>query len=470
MSFQTAKTKNKILFGVIGIFGLTVFSFVVIFPRIKSTIRSDANRKVSVKVTRAKAVEIAPSIESSGSIEPEEKLDLYFKVPGRLDRVFVEEGDRVKQGKLLASLEKFNFEQEKNRYEASLDSAKANLRLAQEKYEKAKKGIEARFIEIKKQTELVHKYKEEYEKAKRTYEAKEAVVKDGGLSQEELNASRVEMISKATTFENGKRDLEIQQIGMRDSDIKESGFEIPKTESKRLHVLKEIGTKIEKAEMDVASASVRSTEALLTSAKQNLKESDLYSPIDGTLIRKFKTKGEILNGASAQGQAVFTVAKVDKVFAVYNVSEKDSVNIQKGLNVEVTADIFENKKFAGTVARIQEFIDEKTHTVQVSTKVSNESHSLKPGMFVRTKTFQGKKEKMIEIPRTCFIESSEKEGFVFVIRDKFAYKVGITLRETLGESLLVSTGLQEGDIIVTDGISRLKEGSEVEIDESKIGP
>ncbi|RHX84745.1 efflux RND transporter periplasmic adaptor subunit [Leptospira stimsonii] len=469
MSFKNGK-KDRLIFGVIGVFGLIVFSAFVIFPRIKNSIRSDAYRKVPVKVVIANTVEIAPSIESTGSIEPEEKLDLYFKVPGRLDKLFVEEGDRVKQGKLLASLEKFNFDQEKNRYEASLDSSKANLRLAQEKYEKAKRGVEARFIEIKKQAELVHKYKEEYEKAKKTYEAKEAVVKDGGLSQEELNVSRVEMISRSTAYENGKRDLEILQIGMRDSDIKEAGFEIPKTESKKLSILKEIGTKIEKAEMDVASASVRSTDALLTSAKQNLKESDLFSPIDGILIRKFKTRGEILSGASAQGQAVFTVAKMDKVFAVYNVSEKDSVNIQKGLNVEVVADIFENKKFSGSVARIQEFIDEKTHTLQVSAKVSNENHSLKPGMFVRTKTFQGRKEKMIEIPRSCFTESSEKEGFVFVIRGKFAYRVNVTIKETLGDSLLVSTGIHEGDMVVTDGISRLKEGSEVEIEQSKKEP
>ncbi|MBM9502907.1 efflux RND transporter periplasmic adaptor subunit [Leptospira sp. 201903071] len=461
---------RKTLFWIIGLGFLIAFTFFVIFPKIRSGLKAATNKKVSVKVIQAKSVEVFPSIESTGSIEPEEKLELYFKVPGRLDKTFAEEGDRVKQGKLLASLEKFSLEQEKNRYEASLDSAKANLKLAGEKYEKAKKGVEARFIEIKKQTELVHKYKEEYEKAKKTYEAKEAVVKDGGLSQEELNVSRVEVVSRSAAYENAKRDLEIFQIGMRDSDIKDSGFEIPKTESKRLTVLKEIGTKIEKAEVEVASASVRSTEALLTSAKQNLKEADLYSPMDGTIIRKLKTRGEILNGASAQGQAVFNIAKVDKVFAVYNVSEKDSVHIQKGLNVEVTADIFEDKKFEGVVSRIQEFIEEKTHTLQVSAKISNQDHLLKPGMFVRTKTFKGKKEKVIEIPRSAYTEASEKEGFVFVVRNKIAYKVSVTLHETKGETLLISKGIQEDEFVVVDGISRLKEGSEVEIEESKNAP
>ncbi|MEI7013675.1 efflux RND transporter periplasmic adaptor subunit [Leptospira licerasiae] len=427
-------------------------------------------KKITVKVASIKSVEVSPSIEAAGVIEPEEKIDLFFKVPGRIEKVYVEEGEKVSRGQKLASLEKYSFEQERKRQEANLDSAIAQLKLSEEKFEKAKKQIQAKFIEIKKQTELVGRYREEYEKAKRTFEAKEAVFKEGAISQEELNTSRIETIARSTAYENGKRDLDIISLGMTDSDIRESGQPVPKTDAARLNILKEINTKIEKAETEVAKAAVRSTETLLNKALQDLKESDLYSPMDGTIMQKLKSRGDVLNGASGQGQAVLAVAKIDNIFAVYNVNEKDSVRIKKGLDVEVIADVLPDKLFKGEIVRVQPYIVEKTHTLQVSAKVSNKEVKLRPGMFVRTRTFEGDKIKVFEIPRISFIESTDKEGSIFVIREGKAFKIQVKIKETRGDNIYLSEGPNESDAVVIEGNSRLKEGSEVEIEEDPPNP
>ncbi|MGJ4787378.1 efflux RND transporter periplasmic adaptor subunit [Leptospira koniambonensis] len=453
--------KTLFLSSVFLLFAAILLSFLV--PKISGTFKDSNVKRPSVKTIEIQKKMVSPSIESSGVVDPEEKVEVYFKVPGRIEKVYVDEGDHASKGKLLASLEKFQLEQEKKRFEANLDSSKAQVKLAEEKYEKARRQVEAKYIEVRKQSELVNKYKEEYEKSKKTYEAKDIVFKEGGLSSEEINSARVEMIARMTAYENGKRDFEIVSIGMRDDDIKAAGLKVPANDSAKLAIMMDLNTKIEKAEVEVARASYRSNESLLNSAKQNLREADLYSPMEGFVIKKYKTRGDVISGSSVQGQAVVLVAKLETIYAVFNVSEKDSVRVKKGLEVDISIDVLPEVKYKGIVSKIQPYIEEKTHTLQVSAKVDNKGNKLKPGMFLRTRTYAGEQIPMFEIPRSGFTETGDKEGFVFVIKDKRAYKVTVEVSETRGELILISAGLQEGDQVVVEGVSRLKEGIEVDV-------
>jgi RND family efflux transporter MFP subunit len=107
-------------------------------------------------------------------------------------------------------------------------------------------------------------------------------------------------------------------------------------------------------------------------------------------------------------------------------------------------------------------IDVETGTVKVTVEIFDESLTLKPGMFVEVRIVIGVKEGVLVIPRKAILFKQNKT-FVFVMNRSQVAQQEVTLGLTEEDLVEITSGLEEGNVIVVVGVESLKDGQRVEV-------
>lgn len=418
---------------------------------------------ISVSGIKIQSINIAPSLSASGSVEYKDKVDIFPKLTGRLEKLYVQEGQEVKTGDKLFKMESLQYELELMKQEATLESSASQVKLAKEKYIKAKHNIDLKLKEQQKSMTIYEKVKDELEKSRTTFAGKEEIYKAGGLSREEFDTALLELRGKESALNLAQKDLEIHSIGLRDEDILENGYKIPASKDAKITILREINTKIEAAELEVASGIHKAHETQVKSTKILLKEVVSYSPMNGVVAKKYKSEGEVLSSSNGGNQVVLTVMSVNEIIALFNVSEGESINLQPGMEVDFQADVYKSANFTGKIILISPIVDQKAHTVEVKALVKNPDKKLKPGMFIRAKIITGKPEPMILVPNSAVVQGEEGTASVFLVNNGRCYKTNVKLGNKYDENIQIVEGLKSDDYIVLDKLSQLRDGTPVKM-------
>ncbi|XDD51915.1 efflux RND transporter periplasmic adaptor subunit [Leptospira sp. WS92.C1] len=416
---------------------------------------------LSVLAMTVEVESITPTVEASGMVDFMEKVDVYSKVPGRIEKTYFKEGEDVSQGQKLFKMETMPLELELLKQESTMESSRSQVKLAREKYFKAKGNVLGRIQEHEKTISIQEKARQEYEKAKVSFVGIEEIYNAGGFSREEFENAKLNLNSKETAYQLAERDVEIRSIGLTDKDILRNNHKIPETKEERIKILEEINSLIEKAEWEVAEGVLKAHEAQVNSTKMMLKESLVFSPLNGVVAKQFKNEGEILS-SSGPGQHVLSVINVRQVFAVLNIPESESIDLKKGMRVSFTADVHKDQKFSGVVQLVSPVIDQKSHTVEIKALVDNKAKLLKPGMFIRANITTGQEKPTIRIPSTAvLLNENGSTGIVCLVRDGKGYRNEVKLGPQSEGKIIVTEGLSNGDTILLERISQIRDGVSV---------
>lgn len=177
----------------------------------------------------------------------------------------------------------------------------------------------------------------------------------------------------------------------------------------------------------------------------------ITSPITGVIITDNIVIGQYLN---VDDEPVATVADLSSVWVAAQVKEKDLGFLSELNGVEVQVPAFPEKVFKGTLHHLGDIIDEETRSAEILVKCDNPDGALKPGMYVTTK-LKGKHQEAISVTTTSVFQNGADQ-FVFVRLDSVSFEKRII--KTAGErhgKLRVTSGLEEGDVIVAKGGSLL---------------
>jgi RND family efflux transporter MFP subunit len=214
------------------------------------------------------------------------------------------------------------------------------------------------------------------------------------------------------------------------------------------------------AQLDLARAQFAQAQARLDELKINLSNTNITSPVSG-----FVGKRSLDPGAWVTPNAPFiSVVDIGIVRLVANIVEKDIRRITSGLAADVEVDAYPGEKFVGHVAHIAPVLDPATRTGQIEVEIANPNFRLKPGMYAKVAFIVDKKNNALVIPtaalvdlggsRGVFTASATEQGQVASFKK---IDVGI-VNQTLAE---VTSGLAEGDHIVTTGAAALREGDRI---------
>lgn len=419
--------------------------------------------EVPLKALRVSTSEVMPKIESVGTIDFFEKVEINAKSSGRIEKFFVREGQIVEKNQPLVQLERTFLELDLAQQQAAFNGAGSELKLANERYENARRVVEGRFQEHSKQTTLVKRLFAEMERMRVSYAGRQVLYQEGGISKEDFETARTELIGREAAYRMAQRDLEIASIGLRDQDLTAKGIAVPTDPEARTKALIKLNTAVELAEVEVAQSRLKSAEAAMNTTKVLLKESLILSPIKGMVAARSKSVGEQVLGGSAgnAAQAIMILVDINRVYAVMNVKESDLKQISQGMRLQFVSDAYEKEKFDGKIEIINPIVDAKTHTFEVRAILDNPGLKLRPGMFIRSSIITGKPVQMILVPAAALLPQEEAKAYVFLVRDGKIFRSEVATGDSRGDDVEVKSGLKPGDIIVTEKVSQLREGMKI---------
>ena len=191
-----------------------------------------------------------------------------------------------------------------------------------------------------------------------------------------------------------------------------------------------------------------------------LENSVLVSPIDGVISARNYDAGDMYT----MSQPRYTVEQIVPVKMLVGISEVDYTKVKKGDSVEIVADAIPGKTFYGKVNRIYPTIDPMTRTFTVEVVVDNSYKTLRPGMFVRA-TVNFVTMQSVVVPDLAIVkQTGSGERFVYVVNaDNTVKLTPVKLGRRIETEYEVLEGLQEGDIVVVGGQTKLKSGIKVEL-------
>jgi membrane fusion protein (multidrug efflux system) len=195
----------------------------------------------------------------------------------------------------------------------------------------------------------------------------------------------------------------------------------------------------------------------------------IKAPFDGKLGVSQVNPGQFLNA----GDAVVTLQQLDPIYVDFFLPQQELAKIQIGQNLSLKIDTYPDLTFVGKITTINPLVDPDTRNVQVEATISNPLDKLLPGMFGQVSLDIDKPEAFLTLPQTA-ISYNPYGDMVYIItqsnkKDKkgkpilTAQQTFVKLGNTRGDQIAILSGVKEGDVVVTSGQLKLKNGSPVTI-------
>ena len=224
---------------------------------------------------------------------------------------------------------------------------------------------------------------------------------------------------------------------------------------------------ISKATLDFDAADLKSKQAQVAQQAAIVKKKTIVAPFSGRLGISAVNPGQYLN----PGDKVVTLQQLDPIYVDFYVPQQALVRLKVGQVVNVTVDSFPGKIFTGKITTIDPIVDVNTRNVQVEATVANPKMEIVPGMFASAVVQTGAPQKYLTLPHTAVTFNSYGD-IIYIVKPTKPLTVTQTFvvtGETRGDQIMILKGLKEGEMVVTSGQLKLKNGSRVNID-NKVVP
>jgi membrane fusion protein (multidrug efflux system) len=226
---------------------------------------------------------------------------------------------------------------------------------------------------------------------------------------------------------------------------------------------------VSKQAVDTDEWNLKNLQAQVQQQAATVEKKTLRAPFSGQLGINNIYPGQYLN----VGDAVVSLQALDPIFVDFYLPQQNLAQLAIGQTVRVVADTFPNKMVQGKITTIEPVIDTNTRNVKVEATVPNPDFKLKPGMFTRVEVDTGAKQGYLTIPQSA-ITFNPYGDIVYLVKDSgkkdsknqlilTVVQVFVTVGDTRGDQIAILKGLHAGDIVVTSGQLKLKNGSHVVI-------
>lgn len=228
---------------------------------------------------------------------------------------------------------------------------------------------------------------------------------------------------------------------------------------------------ISQATLDFDKADLENKKAQLAQQEAIIAKKIIQAPFAGILGISNINLGQYLN----TGDKIITLQSLDPIYVDFSLPQQALNSLKIGQKVELKIDTYGGEKFVGRITSIDPKIDVSTRNVQVEATVDNPQSKLYPGMFGEVDIYTGTISKALILPKMAITFNPFGE-IVYHIKESGKDKAGkpiltvqqtfITVGESRDDHVVVLKGIKEGDQVVTAGQLKLKNGTNVRINNS----
>src|SRR5712671_1772981 len=450
------KTWKKALIGV----GVALLLVIIV----SVTVYQSRKNLVTVQTGKVQKQNLASVVSASGEIKPKTYVNIGANAFGKIVRLHVKEGDRVKKGQLLAQLENVQSSADVNAMRASLQAAETDAIAADA-------GMKTAMADL-------NRAKSDEARAKLDYERAQGLYRDQLIAKQEYDA-------KKAAWESA--DAGVAQALARLAQGK--------------------------AQKDSSDKRITQNNANLTRVSDVLRKTTYEAPFDGVITNLPVREGEtvVIGIQNSPGSTLMTLADMSVITAEVKVDETDIVNVKLGQSADVTIDAIPRKVFHGTVTEIgnnaivrstgvatsqQSSTSQEAKDFKVVVTLVDPPSGLRPGLSSTAKITTAARGSVLSIPIQALTirsradlenkvsdsgsvkaasapmdpakQKEEVQG-VFVIRNKKAEFIPVDTGISGTTDIEITRGLREGDEVITGSykvLRTLKPGTSVKIDNS----
>ncbi|MBI4782640.1 MAG: efflux RND transporter periplasmic adaptor subunit [Oscillatoriophycideae cyanobacterium NC_groundwater_1537_Pr4_S-0.65um_50_18] len=371
-------------------------------------------------------------IGASGTVQPIQTVNLSPKNAGIVAELFVEQGDRVSKGQIIARMKNDDIDAQLMQSRARI--AQAEARLAQLKAGNRPEEIsqaEARVSQAQAQvTEAQARLTLAQDKQRRN----QVLVDEGAISSDRFNEFSNEVATARASVQQSQANLaEVQ----RSLDLSRNGSRIE--------------------EIDLAQAQLDEAIGNLQSVQVTQEDTLVRAPFSGTITQKFANEGAFVTPTTSASEATSAtstaiVALAEGLEVLAEVPEVDIQQLQIGQRVEIKADAYPDQKFQGRVQRIapEAVVKQNVTSFQVRVSLVTGQEKLLSGMNVDV-TFLGKQlDNALVIPTVAIVTQEGQTGVLVPNPSNQPEFRPVTLGAAVGNQTQVLEGVKPGDKVFTD--------------------
>jgi membrane fusion protein, multidrug efflux system len=364
---------------------------------------------VPVLIAKASQKNVPVEVQVIGNVEAYSTISVKAQVTGQLNEVAFHEGDFVKKGELLFTIDQRPLEAALNQAQANV--AKDEASLGQSQANLARDKAQARYAEAQ-----ATRYQQLFE---------QKIISRDQAEQLRANADAVAQAVQA--------DL---------------------------------------ATIESMKASIGASRAQVENAKVQLGYTKIYSPITGRTGNLTVKQGNVV---TANNMEMMTINQVEPIYVTFAVPESQLTAIktymaQGKLAVRAKAQDDDSSEETGALTFVDNTVDVTTGTIKLKGTFPNTDHKLWPGEFVRVILKLTTQRDAITVPNEA-VQTGQAGSFVYVVKeDRSVESRPVKVGARVENDMVIDSGLEAGETVVTEGQLRLAPGSKVVVRDGRGGP
>lgn len=402
----------------------SVLAASVIFSGCAKPAQQRGPMPLDVEAAQAQRHDIATFLTLDGQVAPLQESTLSFQQSGPISAIYVNQGDRVSAGQLLAKIDDSTLRAQLAQVEAQIAQANSQAQSS------------ALNVPITQQqtSQAVTSAKAALANAQLTYNQDQQLFKQGYVSQSQLEQARAQYVAAQAQYNTA--------------------------------VANQGTTGVQSSNAAAARGAVRAAQAQANVLQTQIGQTALYAPFDGVVTARLMDPG-----AMAQpGNPVLKVSQVNTVWVNVNVPDDDLAYVHAGTPVSFTASQLGSRPFKGSISTVNAVPTQGTLSYQARIRQPNPDAALRGGMLVSVTIQKARHRDAIVVPRQAVAQTDQGSNVFIVGPDHKAQEVPVSVglqTDTLSE--VSSPRIKPGTLVITTRPDALQNGSLVAVAGSRRG-
>ncbi|EHI98607.1 efflux transporter, RND family, MFP subunit [Clostridium sp. DL-VIII] len=363
--------------------------------------------KTSVEVQTAKTTEKNAGDTYKATLEAYQQGTVTSKLSAKIVSVSVDNGQYVNAGDTIATLDDQDIQN-------NIKTAQASIAVYEKQEQASEQSLNSAQVALEK-------LKINVDDAQRNYDRQKTLFDNKAISQTDLETAEKTLNSYKADYDSGNASIQTAQ-----------------------------------ANIETAKANIQAQQVTLEKYQSDLANTAIKAPISGVISGKNMNVGQM----AATGTALATVNDISSVYATIQVPQEKISSVKIGQEATVTVD-GSDQTYNGTIQTMDGAADATSRVFNVKVKIDNSDKSLLPGIYGKVTLVSEQTTDVITIPVNALV-GNEGDYSIFINDNGIAKKTKVTIGETDDNSVEITSGINDGDQIITSNTSTLQDGNEVD--------
>lgn len=378
--------------------------------------------------------DIENSVMASGKIEAKNAVDVGAQVSGEVTHLYVEVGDEVTKGQVIAQIDPVTLRNTLTNQKANLEQSLANL-------ESTKANLAVRQASLNSAKADLASKQASYEQALSNFNRVKSLSASNAVSKQEVEQAQTAVKTALSSLNSAKESIKTAEANIYAGQ----------------------------ADIATAQASIKKSQTEVNTAEKNLGYTKITAPMAGTVISITTKQGQTVN-ANQSAPTIVTLADLKTVRIKAKISEADVINLKAGMPVYFNVIGNPDKKYTAKLSAIEPAPEGTTANNNTNSDsaiyymgyfdVPNTDGVLRINMTAQVYIIENKVENVLNVPAAAVKKDKELGNYVQVVQadgstKKQAVQIGLTNRV----NTQIVSGINEGDKVVISEANNNKSSS-----------